>query len=93
MGLHEIHGGLGNPTRRLVNNNKSAAKVALVVDPGEELIVAGNVGDQLERAGFDAVTDPGAIREKMEAAARPAVKERPAAKAKKVAAKKKPADG
>lgn len=68
MGLNEPRGGLGDPMRRLVNNNVSAAKVSLSVAPGEEMIVADNVAGQLEREGFTEVTEPGAIRDGIEAA-------------------------
>lgn len=66
MGLNEISPGLGSPTRRLVSNNKSGAKVSLSIAPGEELIVAGNVGAQLVAAGLVDVAEPGEVRATIE---------------------------
>ena len=59
MGLHDIKPGLGNPTRRLILDGKSAAKVALVVAPGDELVVSEDVAAQLVAAdgGFKPATD------------------------------------
>lgn len=50
MGLHEIKPGLGNPSRRLILDGKSAAKVSLSVAPGDELIVSEDVAAQLVAA-------------------------------------------
>ena len=66
MGLNEISPGLGSPTRRLVSNNKSGAKVSLSIAPGEELIVAENVAGQLIAAGLVDVDKPGEVRATIE---------------------------
>lgn len=47
MGLHDITPGLGDPTRRLIQNGKSAVKVTLSVASGDELVVSEGIADQL----------------------------------------------
>ena len=47
MGLHDITPGLGDPTRRLIQNGKSAVKVTLSVASGDELVVSEGVAEQL----------------------------------------------
>ena len=85
MGLHDITPGLGDPTRRLIQNGTAAVKVTLSVASGDELVVSEGIADQLvaSSASFqDATPDK---REVWDGIVDPEPKAKPA---KKAAAKK-----